>query len=191
MKRFLIGLTLLACSFSALAHANTINLSTGPWSYSEVDTFPAGSNYAPYYGTGIGLVYTESYGQTGWNYIEAWGGSTIGNITHFTNTSAYIPDFSGTFSNVTFNSKTDVLSALFVGSEYINGKWVTFSGHITDTLALNGYAYTNGAPWSYTYKGGTVACAYISSVPEPGSLMLTGTGLVGMAGAIRRKLLRA
>jgi hypothetical protein len=188
MKRFLLSLTLLA-SFSSLAHADTVNLSTQPWSYSGVYSFPAGSNYAPYYGKG--LVYGETYNSNGWNVFEAWGGTTVGNITHFTNIYASIPDFSGTFSNATFNSHTDVLFALFVGSEFVNGKWSPFSGHITETLNLNGGRYTNGAPWSYTYQGGTVTSASISSVPEPGSLMLMGTGLVGIAGAIRRKLVRA
>lgn len=188
MKRFLICLALLA-SFSSLAHANTVNLDTYSYSWSGVYTFPSTSAYVPYYGSS--LIEAESYGQTGWNYVEAWGGSTIGNITHFANAYLYIPDFSGTFSNATFNSKTDVLSGLFVGSEYINGKWSAFYGHITETLELNGGTYTNGDPWSYTGQYGSVTSASISSVPEPNSLMFMGTGLVGIAGAIRRKLLRA
>jgi hypothetical protein len=191
MKRFLIGLTLLACSLSSMAHADTVNLFTGPWSYSETYTFPSGSGYAPYYGTGVGIVYTENYGTNGWNEFEAWGGTTVGNITHFASTWAYIPDFSGTFSNATFNSQTDVLSALFSGQEFNGKTWVPFNGHLTETLALNGYTYTNGAPWSYTFQEGTVTSAYISSVPEPTSLMLIGTGLVGIAGTVRRKMMRA
>ena len=185
MKRFLIGLTLLACSFSALANADTVNLSTMPWSYSGAYTFPAGSYYAPYYGTGVGLVYAETYNSNGWNYFEAWSGTTVGNITHFSNTWASIPDFSGTFSNATFNSKTDVLSALFVGSEFINGKWSPFTGHITETLNLNGYLYSYG---DFSLQEGTVTSASISSVPEPSSLVFLGTGLVGIAGMVRRKL---
>ncbi len=190
MKRLLICFTLLA-SFSSLAHADTINLSTQPWSYSGAYTFSAGSYYVPSYGTGIGIVYGETYNSNGWNIFEALGGTTVGNITHFANIYASIPDFSGTFSNATFNSHTDVLSALFSGQEFNGTAWVPFSGHITETLNLNGYTYTYGAPWNYTYQGGTVTSASISSVPEPGSLMLMGTGLVGIAGAIRRKLVRA
>ena len=189
MKRFLICLTLLA-SFSSMAHADTINLDTG-YSWSGVYSFPSTSAYVPYYGTGVGLIQTESYGQNGWSLIEAWGGSTVGNITHFSNTYAYIPDFNGAFSNAIFNSKTDTLTGLFVGYEFINGNWSPFSGHITEILELNGGTYTNGDPWSYTGQYGSITSASISSVPEPGSLMLMGTGLVGIAGAIRRKLLRA
>jgi hypothetical protein len=192
MNRFLIGLTLLACSFSALAHADTVNLSSLPWSYSGAYSFPAGSNYAPYYGTGIGLVYAETYNSNGWNYFEAWGGTTVGNITHFANTWASIPDFSGTFSNATFNSHTDVLSALFSGQEFNGTAWVPFSGHLTETLNLNGYtgSYSYGG-WNYTYTGGSVTSASISSVPEPSSLMFLGTGLVGIAGVVKRKLAAA
>jgi hypothetical protein len=77
---------------------------------------------------------------------------------------------------------------MFVGSEFINGKWSPFTGHITETFAMNGPTYSYGAPWSYSFQGGTITSASISSVPEPNSLMFLGTGLVGIAGVVKRKL---
>jgi hypothetical protein len=149
MKRFLIGLTLLACSFSALAHPNTINLLAGTYgSAAGIYNFSAGSTYAPYYGTGTGIVYGETLSAAypyGYNLVEAWVGTTVGNITPLRSNVCYLTNFSGTFSNATFNSKTDTLTGVFVGSEFINGKWSPFTGHITGTFAMNGPTYSYGA----------------------------------------------
>ena len=190
MKRVVLFLPILILLLSLSAFADTVNLSTQPWSYATSLTFPANSNYAPYYGTGIGIVETETY-SNGWNYFEAWGGTTVGNLTHFTNTWSSMADFNGTFSNATFNSTTDVLSAMFSGSEFNGTAWVPFNGHLTETINLNGYTGSyNYSGWSYNYTGGSVTSASMSTVPEPGSLMMMGTGLIGMGGVIRRKLKR-
>jgi len=192
MKRVMLFPPILILLFSLSSFADTVNPSTQPWSYAVSFTFPANSNYAPYYGSGIGIVETETYNQNGGNIFEAWGGTTVGNLTHFTNTWSSMPDFSGTFSNATFNSTTDVLSAMFSGSEFNGTAWVPFNGHLTETINLNGYTGGyNYSGWSYNYTEGSVTSASMSTVPEPGSLMMMGTGLIGMAGVIRRKLKRA
>ena len=188
MKRVMLFLPILILLFSLSSFADTVNLSPQSWSFAVSYTFPANSNYFPYYGNG--LVETGTY-SNGWNYFEAWDGTTVGNLTHFTNTWSSMSDFSGTFSNATFNSTTDVLSAMFSGSEFNGTAWVPFNGHLTETINLNGYTGGyNYSGWSYNYTEGSVTSASMSTVPEPGSLMMMGTGLIGMAGVIRRKLKR-
>jgi hypothetical protein len=186
MKRVTLFLPIMLL-LSLSAFANSVNLSTGSYSQGVVYTFSAGSYYAQYFGTGIGLVQGESYNSNGWNYFEAWSGTAAGNITHFANTYLSMADFSGTFSNATFNSKTDVLTAAFSGSEFNGTTWVPFKGHLKEVFNLSGGAYNGGG---YNYTVGSVTSASMSSVPEPGSLMLMGTGLVGMVGAMRRKLVK-
>jgi hypothetical protein len=178
-----------AMLYALPAHANSVNLSTS-WNAAYVYSFPAGSNYSQYYGTGIGLIETEGYDQYGLVLIEALGGATTGHITSFAYIYTDIAGFNGTLSGGKFNSLTDTLTGSFVGSEFLNGTWVPFSGHLTETLNLNGYAgsWNNGYGWTYNYTSGSLTSASMTAVPEPGSLMLMGTGLVGMTGVIRRKL---
>jgi len=58
------------------------------------------------------------------------------------------------------------------------------------TVQFNGtfssISWTN--PVFENYYGFTVGAAGISTTPEPGTLLLLGTGILGLAGAVRRKL---
>jgi hypothetical protein len=185
--------TLCICAaailFAVPAHANSVNLSTQPNSSANVFAFPSTSGYAQYFGTGIGVIATQTYNQNGANFFEAWYGTTVGNITQFANTSSDISGFNGTFSNAAFNSATDVLTAAFSGSEFNGTDWVPFNGQLTEILNLNAPTFINNDDgFPYSLQSGTVTSATISTVPEPGSLVMFGTGLLSMAGVIRRKL---
>src|ERR1700686_5098374 len=122
MKRAMPFLPILLL-LSLSAFTNSVNRSTQPYSYANAFTSPAGSWQEQYFGTGVGIVSTGTQNSNGWNYFEAWSGTTVGYVTHFANTWSQIADFNGTFSNATFNSKTDVLTAAFSGSEFVNGSW--------------------------------------------------------------------
>jgi len=63
--------------------------------------------------------------------------------------------------------------------------WATFTGQ---TMDFNGSLDfpTDGSDFPTTFYGGDVMLS-----PEPGSLLLFGSGLIGLAGAVRRKLRRS
>jgi len=186
MKRFAILVAVLACTYAALpASADTVNLvPSGSSSYSDVFTFPAGSPYTPYYGTGVGLVETDNYTGSGYDYFEAWGGTTTGSITKFAEDYVYVNgSWYEASGNWTFNSKTDVFSGNFSGPE---GKTWFF----TETLGTPGGYGTYDYLGYYSFQESSVLSGSMTTTPEPGSLALLGTGLCGMGGLLRRKLVR-
>ena len=183
MKRFLAVLSFLIFAAS-FAHADTINLmpNNNGGTISDVYTFSANSQYAPSFGTGVGLIVGEVWNSSfsTWMEWEGFGGTTVGNVTRFSTAYLYSSSFGniGAF-NATWNAKTDVFSMFFLSG---GKRW-----HLTATSGPG--TYYNYLPYGYTLTDGGLTKAQITTVPEPGTLGLMGTGLLWVAGFARRRFL--
>jgi hypothetical protein len=93
-----------------------------------------------------------------------------------------IGDFTGLPATITSATETD--------SGFLNGVSMPLSNSFTATsLTMNAF-YLGFQPGTSTTQTDTLTFAPTSSVPEPSSLFLTGTSLLGVIGIARRKICR-
>ena len=198
MKRVL-WLTVLALALPLTAFADSVDFtnSGGILAGSNSGLSLTGSALIAVNGlSGLGLVTGSNLGSVSFSTGALTGslqmGGTFaagGSFTITGNGSSGLPNgtiFSGTFSgpatwtlvtlaNGTHNyTLTGVVAGTLGGSFYTNG--------VTVQLTINtGRGFFNGR--THISSGDTNVV-----VPEPGSLSLLGTGLLGLAGVVRRKL---
>lgn len=162
-------------------------------------------------GTSVsGSITFNGYGST--NYFDK-----NNNVQDYVPNSGYSNSAGGTTFNIAptvsfgFQSSADLDTALFTGSTLtVSDTCIPFQkagGCINDPfqMTFTDSAFTGFSPVSntlgmtYTFSGdtvtlkfpsgvdGTAVLDYTSSVPEPASLTLMATGILGAAGAIRRR----
>jgi hypothetical protein len=130
---------------------------------------------------------------------NAMNGGTLGSGGSFTITAENIPGiangttiFTGTFncggSGMCTWATPNAMNAngdhQYTLTATISGSWYTgasVKGEVFELTINTGKAFFDG---SVPVSSGDISI----TTPEPGSLMLMGTGLVGLAGALRRKL---
>jgi PEP-CTERM motif len=174
MRRVIL-LALLALALPTATLASSIGVNDyGNSGVVGVTAFTAGSAAA---GQTYGIF-------SAWTSLANSSGLTTGNLGTVSVTTGVL---SGSGGNFTFTGGTILIrntSSAVIFSGTFNGTLTSSNGVVSITYAPGGVPIIGG----FQISAAGVVSGNTIVTPEPGTLGLLGTGLVGLAGIVRRKL---